>query len=512
MSDASGEHESNRQRQPSHDELAALVVRLLEENRQLRAENDRMRAENALLAARIAELETAAQRGQKRSAAPFSKNQPKPNPKRPGRKKGEGKFEFRRAPMPTEPPVIVPMPSACPACGAAEELLQPIATELPTITELPEPQPRVTQYRRPLCRCARCGNEVRGHHADLAPDQIGASAHRFGPRAKAAALVLNGVHGVPVNHVPAIMHTLTGLEMTPSAVTKIAQQAVAEDGPLAAVIDEIAAEIASSPVAHMDGTGWHVASEPAQLVGVEGRNSADEPAVLYDIVPGHNAAHAARLLGISQAVIDAALASEAGVIESPSFTGVLKTDRLPVYDALLLAEIFQDKCTAHLRRSIDAALAKLGPGDDREFGEAIKAALNDAENLHRQWQVGELADAEFDRRVDAVVDRWHDLLTGLPPPAEPLAKLHAGFAKQWHFGRLLNFLQDPRIEPTNNRAERSLRPAVIARKVSQCSRTWRGAKTYARLKTVLETWRRRGRDLLAELTRHLAPNRLAPAR
>ena len=43
----------------------------------------------------------------------------------------------------------------------------------------------------------------------------------------------------------------------------------------------------------------------------------------------------------------------------------------------------------------------------------------------------------------------------------------------WHDdrGNLLRFLDDPSIEPTNNRAERALRGAVIARKVSHCSKT-----------------------------------------
>ncbi len=47
----------------------------------------------------------------------------------------------------------------------------------------------------------------------------------------------------------------------------------------------------------------------------------------------------------------------------------------------------------------------------------------------------------------------------------------------WHHdrGNLLRFLENPSIEPTNNRAERALRPAVIARKVSQCSKNDEGA-------------------------------------
>jgi hypothetical protein len=45
-------------------------------------------------------------------------------------------------------------------------------------------------------------------------------------------------------------------------------------------------------------------------------------------------------------------------------------------------------------------------------------------------------------------------------------------------GELLRFLEQPEVEPTNNRVERMLRPAVIARKVSQCSKTWPGAYAF----------------------------------
>jgi hypothetical protein len=42
----------------------------------------------------------------------------------------------------------------------------------------------------------------------------------------------------------------------------------------------------------------------------------------------------------------------------------------------------------------------------------------------------------------------------------------------WHhdWGTMLRFLGDPRIEPTNHRTERALRPAVLARKVSHGSK------------------------------------------
>ena len=57
----------------------------------------------------------------------------------------------------------------------------------------------------------------------------------------------------------------------------------------------------------------------------------------------------------------------------------------------------------------------------------------------------------------------------------------------WHNdrGSLLRFLEQPEIEPTNNRAERALRPAVIARKVSQCSKNARGADAYSAFTSVI---------------------------
>ena len=60
----------------------------------------------------------------------------------------------------------------------------------------------------------------------------------------------------------------------------------------------------------------------------------------------------------------------------------------------------------------------------------------------------------------------------------------------WHDdrGNLLRFLDDPSIEPTNNRAERALRPAVIARKVSHCSKTVEGADAFSAFTSLIRRW------------------------
>ena len=54
-------------------------------------------------------------------------------------------------------------------------------------------------------------------------------------------------------------------------------------------------------------------------------------------------------------------------------------------------------------------------------------------------------------------------------------------------GELLHFLEEPLVEPTNNRVERALRLAVIARKVSQCSKNQAGAYAFSAFKSVIQT-------------------------
>jgi transposase len=60
---------------------------------------------------------------------------------------------------------------------------------------------------------------------------------------------------------------------------------------------------------------------------------------------------------------------------------------------------------------------------------------------------------------------------------------------------LWTFLETPGIEPTNNAAERALRPACIHRKVSHGVQSASGAICRSRLLTVTATLRQQGRDM-----------------
>jgi hypothetical protein len=65
-------------------------------------------------------------------------------------------------------------------------------------------------------------------------------------------------------------------------------------------------------------------------------------------------------------------------------------------------------------------------------------------------------------------------------------------------GHVLRVLTDPRVAPTNHRAERALRPAVIARKVSHGSKNSTGAHTCATFSRVGRTMATQGINSLGE--------------
>ena len=143
------------------------IEELEQENEVLRkrleqAEEDleRQRRENEQLRKEL----RAAGRGSKRG-----KRKPKADPKRPGRKAGQGPFTFRQsaaaAGASSEPPIEVPVTvGQCPCCGGE---LRYERTDEATVTDMPQAaQPEVKSYAVEVRRCERCGQRVRGQHPD----------------------------------------------------------------------------------------------------------------------------------------------------------------------------------------------------------------------------------------------------------------------------------------------------------------------------------------------------------
>ena len=428
-----------------------------EQVEELQREIKRLQAENEGLKKKIEGLEEEL-RASKRQAAPFSKGQRKANPKRPGRKAGQGIFRHRPAPGEAIGGEIVEaaVPAGCPRCGGA---LAVEGEEWATTTDLPvQPQPVVTRYRVPVCRCSQCGKRVRGTAPGLTADQFGATAHRVGPGVKAAAHALHYGAGVPVRKLPMVLKELTGITLTQGALTQDAlRRGEAEVG---ARYQQLCGGMRGAPVVNTDDTGWRVGGSTAHLMVF-----VSEQSTVYQIRAHHRN-------------------QEVREVIPADYAGVMGTDRGKSYDAEEFDAVAQQKCLGHLQRNITEVL-ETKKGRAREFGLNLKDILRQGIELHHRRS--DLSSADYQLQVQQVDEALTFHLRHRILKDDDNQRLLDGIGLHHDRGNLLRFLKVERLEPTNNRAERALRPAVIARKVSHCSKNQRGAEAFAAFVSVIQT-------------------------
>ncbi|HEX2666605.1 MAG TPA: transposase [Candidatus Acidoferrum sp.] len=416
-----------------------------EDNERLRRENEELRKELK-----------AAGRGTRRG-----KRQPKSNPRRPGRKAGQGRFTFRQAPagaaVRREPPIAVPVTvTQCPSCGGE---LQYERTDEASVTDMPEAaQPEVKCYAVEVRSCRRCGQRVRGKHPDVAPDQQGATAHRLGVRVKAAAHVVHYGMGVPVRKLPAILREFTGIAVTQSALTQDALKKSA--GVVGNAYQELRTGVATAAAVYTDDTGWRIHGQTAHLMTFD-----TDRATVYQIRRRHRN-------------------DEVRELVPADYAGVMITDRGKSYDAERLLGVRQQKCLDHLKENIHEVLERK-TGRARSFGLKLQNILREARQLWRDQRAGKAQ--KFQTKVKLIEKEltWH-LRPRMLKDADN-QRLLDGIGLQHDRGRVLRFLHDPAIEPTNNRGERALRSAVIVRKLSHGSKNERGAEAFAGFNTVIQT-------------------------
>src|SRR3954469_21092679 len=452
-------------------DLVAFVAPLLTELAALKARVEVLQAENAALRAQLDQLAQDA----KRQAAPFSKGQRKAQPKRPGRKPGRGRFTFRTLPTPdqwTGPPIEVRLTDPVrPCCG---EPLREQRVDLAAITDLPpRPKPIVQPYRTWVYRCPTCDTTVRAPHPDLAPDQVGATAHRMGPRVMAAAHATHYGLGVPVRKVPALLRLYTGVSLTQSAITQDAARRAS--GPIGREYQWLREQVPTSDITYTDDTGWRIGGENAQLMIF-----VTDTATVFQVRPQHRNEEVREVIG-------------------DAYNGVLVTDRGKSYDAKELESVKQQECIPHALRSINEVL-ETKRGRARHFGGRLKKLLKEGLELWHEYHDhnGQLRGFEpRARSLQAAVTR-HLRPRRLVDPDNQ--RLLDEFGRHHARGNLLRFLDDPRVKPTNNDSERGFRFAVIQRKVSQCSKTASGVRAFEAFASVIKTAMRQGKDVVERLT------------
>jgi hypothetical protein len=183
-------------------------------------------------------------------------------------------------------------------------------------------------------------------------------------------------------------------------------------------------------------------------------------------------------------------------------------DRGRSYDAKELRGVAQQKCFAHLIRNA-GGIVDGKKGRAKEFDQNLKHLLQQALGLAEERAM--FPPAQYQQRVGELDAQLTHHLRNRILRDDDNQRLLNGVGAQKDRGNLLRFLNDSRIEPTNNRAERALRPAVIARKVSHCSKNERGARAVEAFVSVLQTVRKTCVPRTSDAFRSLLPGTLAAA-
>jgi transposase len=461
----------------SKSELIALVLaqgeQIKAQAKQIKAQSEQIKTQAErikTLESRVEELERKAAK----TATPFSKKKKKSSPKGPGRQAGKGRFEMRKAPLLEEMSEIQEVYSdemVC-ACGGK---LEHEGFELVSVTDIAAiPKVEVRGYRIEMKCCKCCKKRYRGRHRDVGEDQYGATAHRLGPRILSEAHSLHYNHGITQRKVPAVLKELTGIYITQGL---LAQNAVKQGGELGNVGKAAAAiggSIEHSQRVHTDDTGWTIGGNGAFLMGFE-----SEHEVFYQIRRQHRN-------------------EEVREVIPSHYQGVMNTDRGKSYDATELLGVKQQKCLSHIQRNLtDVEETKIGKV--KWFTAELKRLLRAANELWHEQQDKKISQEEYLAKGvklnEQITYHLRDRTLKDADNQRMLNQLGAHHDR----GNLLRFLEDPLIEPTNNRAERALRAAVIARKVSQCSKNERGANAHAAFTSIIKTLRKRGQDVIEGL-------------
>jgi len=178
---------------------------------------------------------------------------------------------------------------------------------------------------------------------------------------------------------------------------------------------------------------------------------------------------------------------------SEEFAGALVAD---FYAAYNFYEGVKQRCWVHLCRDLKALVEK-NP-DLPEVAVWVKAVTDvyhrAKESVARKYteHVRSRLKSDFERELLALCQPYVGLKTA---PNRVLAERMEDF-----IGELFPFVGDPEIPSENNAAERAIRPAVVARKISGGSRSERGSKTCSTLRSLFETWSLQGANSIDACT------------
>ena len=177
-----------------------------------------------------------------------------------------------------------------------------------------------------------------------------------------------------------------------------------------------------------------------------------------------------------------------------TFEGVLVSDFWACYGHINTTHQY---CLAHLLRELKKVDGSNSSVAWQDFSKKAKRLFGDALRLYHREGYEPQA---FPSKIDRLHERLIELMLTSSSDKD-VKRLTARLEKYWD--ELLVFLTHPDVPPTNNRAEREIRPAVIMRKVIQGNQSEAGAKTQSILMTIFRTLHRRGYNPVTTIVNHL---------
>lgn len=467
------------QSSPTYEQLWAENRRLSAENVELRAALDlvqkkfleiadslvemtrRHEEETTQLKTRVLELETEllkSQRAGKRQAAPFRRRKriPKSQQKKPGRPKGHT-GSYREPPKQQDLAETTEVPAGnCPKCGGEPSRVEP---RVHHVVDIPPIEPI---FRRIVTHCGCCDHcrcQWTSDHPDLPSQATGAAGTMLGHRACALATQMRTQLGATYGKMAAFFAEALGIRITPAGVLGVVERAKKA---LVPAHDAIREHLRQSETVHADETGWRLDSESAWAWVFANRQFT---CYVISRSRGHGV------------VLDV-LGSE--------FGGCLLSDFFSAYDPLPYES--KSKCLAHLLRAL-SDVEELQTRGAVKFPRWTKSLLRDAVEL--KGAKGRLGPEEYADRCAKLEKRLDRLLAG--NIREP-KNLRLANRMRKHREHLLTFLYHDSVDPTNNLAERQIRPFVLQRKISAGNRSARGAQIHTVLASVMATCHQQARN------------------
>ena len=158
------------------------------------------------------------------------------------------------------------------------------------------------------------------------------------------------------------------------------------------------------------------------------------------------------------------------------------------------------QCQAHIARDFNKMSERKGA--DGALGRILCGELNIVFGLWKEFNQKTLDRKELQSKSKIHIENIKDALT-VGASANPIQQKSAGLCRNLlkRFFTLWTFLHEEGVEPTNNRAERGLRPAVIWRKVSGGNQSDWGIEFTERLLTTCYTLRQKSMNVFEFLTK-----------